>query len=202
MVESERLLYLRLKQPNLWLGKFKQLHECMVRGETNAINTGQRIILPKSFTGGSRYMFNNCKDAFVICKYARYPSYFITMTCDPEWNEIKREVTPQGLHAEDRSDILCRIFKLKVDKLIRALKKGTFFGKIIGYCLTIEFQKRCLPHIHLLLFMHPESKQQTVDDIDKVIKKEIPDKRENPKLYAAVEKYMVHGPCGHLNSKS
>ncbi|XP_072077768.1 uncharacterized protein [Arachis hypogaea] len=54
MVESERLLYLRLKQPNLRLGKFKQLHECMVRGETNAINTGQRIILPKSFTGSPR----------------------------------------------------------------------------------------------------------------------------------------------------
>ncbi|XP_020992015.2 uncharacterized protein LOC107475003 [Arachis duranensis] len=139
MVESERLLYLRLKQPNLRLGKFKQLHECMVRGETNAINTGQRIILPKSFTGGPRYMFNNCKDAFAICKYAGYPSYFITMTCNSEWNEIKREVTPQGLHAEDRPDILCRIFKLKVDKLIKELKRGTFFGKIIGYCLTIEF---------------------------------------------------------------
>ncbi|XP_057733006.1 uncharacterized protein LOC130948304 [Arachis stenosperma] len=150
MVELERLLYLRLKQPNLRLGKFKQLHECMVRGETNAINTGQRIILPKSFTGGPRYMFNNCKDAFAIYKYAGYPSYFITMT----------------------------------------------------YCLTIEFQKRGLPHAHLLLFMHPESKPRTVDDIDKVIKTEIPDKRENPKLYAAVEKYMVHGPCGHLNRKS
>ncbi|XP_057755300.1 uncharacterized protein LOC130974430 [Arachis stenosperma] len=202
MVESERLLYLRLKQPNLRLGKFKQLHECMVRGETNAINTGQRIILPKSFTGGPRYMFNNCKDAFAICKYAGYSSYFITMTCNPEWNEIKREVTPQGLHAEDRPDILCRIFKLKVDKLIKELKRGTFFGKIIGYCLTIEFQKRGLPHAHLLLFMHPESKPRTVDDIDKVIKTEIPDKKENPKLYAAVEKYMVHGPCGHLNRKS
>ncbi|XP_020963738.1 uncharacterized protein LOC107610403 [Arachis ipaensis] len=150
MVESERLLYLRLKQPTLRLGKFKQLHECMVRGETNAVNTGQRIILPKSFTCGPRYMFNNCKDAFTICKYAGYPSYFITMT----------------------------------------------------YCLTIEFQKRGLPHAHLLLFMHPESKPRTVDDIDKVIKTEISDKRENPKLYAAVEKYMVHGPCGHLNSKS
>ena len=64
---------------------------------------------------------------------------------------------------------------------------------------TIEFQKQGLPHAHILLFMHPQFKPKSPDDIDKFICAEIPDKRRNPKLYAAVQKFMVHGPCGYYN---
>ena len=132
MVESERLSYIRQNQPKLRVHQYKGLHECLVRGETDAAATGQRIILPSSFTGGPRYMFNNCKDAFAICKYAGYPSFFITITCNPEWREIKRFVSKRGLKAEDRPDILCRVFKIKLDELIRDLKEGHVFGQIIG----------------------------------------------------------------------
>ncbi|RYR24914.1 hypothetical protein Ahy_B02g058502 [Arachis hypogaea] len=101
--------------------------------DVDAARLGKRIILPSTFTGGPRYMMNNCKDAFAICRYAGYPSYFITMTCNPEWDEIKREVTPIGLKEEDRPDILCRVFKIKLDGLIEDLKEGKIFGKILGY---------------------------------------------------------------------
>ena len=50
--------------------------------------------------------------------------------------------------------------------------------------------------------MHPQSKPESTDDVDKFICAEIPDKDSNPKLYAAVEKFMVHGPCGHFNRNS
>ena len=84
-------------------------------------------------------MFNNCKDAFVICKYAGYPSYFITMTCNPEWKEIRRFVNKRSLKPEDRPDILCRVFKIKLDALIKDLKDGNIFGKILGckFILTL-----------------------------------------------------------------
>ena len=115
MVESERLRYFRQNQPKLRVHQYKGLHECLVRGETDAAATGQRVILPSSFTGGPRYMFNNCKDAFAICKFARYTIFFITMTNNPKWKEIKRFVKNKGLNAEDRLDILCRAFKMKLD---------------------------------------------------------------------------------------
>ncbi|KAK7300142.1 hypothetical protein RJT34_10977 [Clitoria ternatea] len=128
--------------------------------------------------------------------------YFITMTCNPEWDEIKRFVASKNLKAEDRLDILCRVFKVKLDHLIRDLKDGLIFGKIVGYVCTVEFQKRGLPHAHILLFMHPSDRPRSPEDIDKYISAEIPDKQAYPTLFEAVQKYMVHGPCGAYNRKS
>ncbi|XP_072087300.1 uncharacterized protein [Arachis hypogaea] len=153
----------------------------LINEDVDATRLGKRIIIPSAFTGGPRY--------------AGYPSYFITMTCNPEWNEIKREVTPIGLKAKDRADILCQVFKIKLDGLIDDLKEKKIFGKILGYVCTIEFQKRGLPHTHILLFMSNEFKPQTPDDIDKHITTEIPDENERPNLHGTVQNYMVHGPC-------
>ncbi|XP_072074090.1 uncharacterized protein [Arachis hypogaea] len=67
------------------------------------------------------------------------------------------------------------------------------------YVYTIEFQKRGLPHAHILLFMSNEFKPQTPGDIDKHITAEISDENEMPNLHGAVQNYMVHGPCDPYN---
>ncbi|XP_074297857.1 uncharacterized protein LOC141628648 [Silene latifolia] len=61
---------------------------------------------------------------------------------------------------------------------------------------TIEFQKRGLPHAHILLFLHGDDKFPEASDIDRVISAEIPDPNEHPELYKAVAEFMIHGPCG------
>jgi len=66
----------------------------------------------------------------------------------------------------------------------------------------IEFQKRGLPHVHLLLFLHPDSKYPTSDEIDLIISVEIPSKEDDQELYALVQNHMVHGPCGIIRSES
>lgn len=67
---------------------------------------------------------------------------------------------------------------------------------------TIEFQKRGLPHAHILLFLERGSKFPTTKDVDKVICAEIPDRSSNPVLYGLVRDLMVHGPCGLANPSS
>ena len=60
---------------------------------------------------------------------------------------------------------------------------------------TVEFQKRGLPHAHILLWFDPAYKFTTPDKIDVVISIEIPDENEDPILYDVVKSFMIHGPC-------
>lgn len=67
---------------------------------------------------------------------------------------------------------------------------------------TIEFQKRGLPHAHILVFLRPEFRILHPNNIDKIISAEIPDKDQDPQLYSIVTSLMIHGPCGKQNNKS
>ncbi|XP_016170910.1 uncharacterized protein LOC107613435 [Arachis ipaensis] len=158
----------------------------------NFIRNNQPNLRVDSFTGGPRYIFNNCKDAFAICKYVGYPSYFVAITCNPECDEIKCLLKDTGLKVVDRPDIVSRNFHIKLNELIMNFKQGKFFGKISAYVCIIEFQKRRLPHAHILLFMDLNHTPKSPDQINKLISAEILDKIWRPKLYAAVEKFMVH----------
>ncbi|XP_076899608.1 uncharacterized protein LOC143553506 [Bidens hawaiensis] len=152
---------------------------------------GQRVILPSSFTGGARYMMQNYLDAMCLCRWFRYPDFFITITCNPNWPEVKRFLKDTKLNSEDRPDILCQLFKLKLDAMI----------KLVNVVYTIEFQKRGLPHAHICIFLHPGNKIHNPKDVDKFISAEIPNKDSDPDLYKLVSDHMIHGPCGDANPK-
>ncbi|XP_016192896.1 uncharacterized protein LOC107633811 [Arachis ipaensis] len=62
--------------------------------------------------------------------------------------------------------------------------------------------KRGLPHAHILVFLYRDDKYPTADDIDQTISAEIPDKDRDPLYYEAVEKHMMHGPCGNIRKYS
>lgn len=61
---------------------------------------------------------------------------------------------------------------------------------------VIEFQKRGLPHCHMLIWLDPNSRPQNVHKIDDLISAEIPDQRSDPLGYNLVQTHMIHGPCG------
>jgi len=75
-------------------------------------------------------MLQNYQDAMAICKWAGYPDLFITFTCNPKWPEINRFVHSRGLHPEDRPDIITRVFKIKLDHLIKDLRDNKVFGEV------------------------------------------------------------------------
>ena len=52
------------------------------------------------------------------------------MTCNANWNEIKHHVTSRELRADDRPDIVCRVFKMKLDNMMKEFKLGKPFGKL------------------------------------------------------------------------
>ncbi|XP_076903118.1 uncharacterized protein LOC143558087 [Bidens hawaiensis] len=199
MVESQRLHFIRGKQSELRSDTYESLRNLKTTGNSDASTSGQRVILPSSFIGGSRYMMQNYLDAMCLCRWYGYPDFFLTITCNPGWPEVKRFLKDTNLNSEDMPDILCRIFKMKLDSMIKLLKDKALFGKIKAAIYTIEFQKRGLPHAHICLFIAPENKIHNPSHIDNFISSEIPDKVTEPDLYQLVSDHMLHGPCGEAN---
>jgi hypothetical protein len=56
----------------------------------------------------------------------------------------------------------------------------------VAYLYTIEFQKRNLLHIHLLLILIQEYKPKTVANYDTIISAELPDKDSKPNTFNTV----------------
>ncbi|PNY08607.1 ATP-dependent DNA helicase PIF1 [Trifolium pratense] len=196
MIESQRLSFIRSNQSNIRAGFLSSVEEAVSCGDVDASSIGSRVVLPSSFTGGRRYMFNNCQDAMAICKSYGYPDLFLTVTCNPKWEEIQRHLTKTGNYAPYRPDISCRVFRIKLAKMMKDFRKGHFFGRVIASLYFIEFQKRGLPHAHILLWLDPRDKLGSPSAIDSVICAELPDEQLFPKLFANVTEFMMHGPCG------
>ena len=58
--------------------------------------------------------------------------------------------------------------------------------------ILFEFQKRGLPHAHLIITLQFNEKLKTTADIDKIISAEIPNHDNDLKFL--VIKHMLHGP--------
>ena len=139
----------------------------------------------------------NYQDAMAIVRKHKKPDLFITFTCNPNWPEILRELRGSE-PAWARKDLIVRVFHIKLKQLLDDLLNKHVLGKPVAYLHVIEFQKRGLPHAHILLILAAEDKPRTVDDYDTIVCAEIPS-LEQPLLREIVLKSMIHGPCGQLN---
>jgi len=91
--------------------------------------------------------------------------------------------------------MVATVFDLKLNALMTDITKKMVLGKVASYIYTIEFQKRGLPHTHILLIMDLDDHITTVEDIDNVVCAEIPDPNVDAELYRIVTTNMLHGPC-------
>uniref|UniRef100_A0A0D3DMZ3 ATP-dependent DNA helicase n=1 Tax=Brassica oleracea var. oleracea TaxID=109376 RepID=A0A0D3DMZ3_BRAOL len=134
---------------------FDSIQQAENDGKVDMHDQGSRYLLPASFTGSPRYMKNMYLDAMAVCKYFGFPDLFITFTCNPKWPEITRYLEPRNLTADDRPEIIGRLFKGKLDSLMLDLTDKQLLGKTVAYlCLSEE-----------------EIKQLTLHEIEKILKR-------------------------------
>ncbi len=194
-IKQSRLKYLRLNQKILCTNHYQGLQDAIATGDNSAAAIGQRIILPSSFTIGPRHMVQNYQNAMVICRWADYPDAFVTFTYNPQWLEIKRTL-PFGQQPQDRPDFVTRVFKIKLKELINDIHKNHILGRKIAGIYVVQFQKRELPHAHILIFFTEGSKPHMVEDVDRMISAELPNSETNKLAHETVVRCMMHGPCG------
>ncbi|KAL0430414.1 UNVERIFIED_CONTAM: ATP-dependent DNA helicase PIF1 [Sesamum radiatum] len=115
-IETQKLRFIRTHQQNIRAELYQGLQDCLNTGENDAGNVGRRTILPSSFVGSPRDMYQRCQD---------------TMSVVQKFDENDKLNTP--------------------------------------------------------------------DDYDHIVRAEIPDKNDEPMLYEAVMRHMIHGLCGEMN---
>ncbi|CAN6868444.1 unnamed protein product [Brassica oleracea] len=196
-IEQERLRWFRLNQKKIRADLYNNIQDAVMKGDTDAKTIGKRVILPSSYTGSPRYMAEKYHDAMAICRWHGNPDLFITITTNPKWEELSDHLKLYGTDdPNDRPDLESRVFKMKLDELMSDFNKGIFFPRPKAVVYTIEFQKRGLPHAHILLWLEGDFRNPTAADIDNIISAELPDKEKDPEAFGLVEQHMMHGPCG------
>ena len=199
-IDQNRLRWYRFNQSTIRMASLQGIEDAMTErdNQPDLSQVGQRIILPASYMGGPRDMYQRFQDGMAISRYFKKIDIFLTMTANPNWPEITRELLP-AQSAADRPDLVARVFKMKKDWLVDAITKKGLFGPCCGNIQRVEFQKRGLPHMHMVIFLHSDYKLLTPDTVDNVIWARWPDPESHPLLFDAVKRFMVHGPCGTLD---
>nr|GEW13016.1 DNA helicase [Tanacetum cinerariifolium] len=195
-IEQNQTDYYRQRQADIRKYYLSGIYDAISRGDREGYQTGSRIILLASFTGGPRYMYSHYLDALAICRVLGNPQYFITFTCNVNWPEIKRHLEQYpGLLPPDRADVVVRVFEQKLHDFCKYLSGSRLFGTITGMLYTIEFQKRGLPHCHTLLWVDNKDKIQDSKDVDRYILAELPDQRPIQKVVELFQRFnrKVHG---------
>ncbi|XP_010446026.1 PREDICTED: uncharacterized protein LOC104728792 [Camelina sativa] len=130
-IEQERMDFYQFNQKKLRADLYNNVCDAIVQGDADSKKLGNRIILPSSFIGGSRYMVENYRDAMALCRWYGNLDLFITITANPKWEEVIDHIKMAGNeNAYDRPNIECRVFKMKLEKLFKDLQDGVFFGPI------------------------------------------------------------------------
>ena len=216
--EAQRLAWVRMNQQTLRADDYTGLYDAVHGTPEHPLRLGKKdvskvgsegkdvpkvgsaLILPSSYPGSPRAMHQNYCDAMSIVRKYGKPDFFITMTANPSWPEITAQLRP-GESSSGRPDLVARVFHMKFRALMDDLIENQVLGSVAAYTWVIEFQKRGLPHAHLLLIMRSESKPRSPDDINRIICAELPDPNDpnQASLLTTIRTSNVHGPCGARN---
>ncbi|XP_022843113.1 uncharacterized protein LOC111366630 [Olea europaea var. sylvestris] len=182
-IETSILDYFRSNQKQIRAELYQGIVDSIHNGETRGYKIGKKVVLPRSFTCGPRDMLRRYLDVMALVQ------------------QIKQELKHND-KVQNRPDLIVRVFRAKLEELKNDLYKRNIFGSIIAHIYVIEFQKRGLPHAHLLLIFNCAHKISSTKQVDKIVSCEISDKNIRPYLLSIIVKHNMHGPYGNLNPKN
>ena len=93
------------------------------------------------------------QNSMALVRYFGQPTLFLIFNANPKGIEIERALL-SGQKTIDRPDLIAQVFNLKKKEILRLIKSENIFGQFCGNVYTIKYQKRGLPHMHLLIFLH------------------------------------------------
>ena|SRR5947209_6259964 len=146
-VEEERLVYIKKGRIDQLERRRNQLEDAYLIDPEPLTAFNESVRLPASFVGSRSWASNQVADALALCREYGKPSFFVTMTTNPNWPEIKNSLLP-GQCPSDDPVLVCRVFHERLAKCKEFIRKR--FGTLKYLVSVIEFQKRGLPHAHVV----------------------------------------------------
>ena len=123
--EQQKLSFLEMNQAKLRTDLYQNIVDHMRDADVEQNQLGRHVILPATHIGSPRDMHSRFQDAMAIVRRYENPHLFITVTCNPMWKEIQDELLP-GQKAEDRPDLVSRLFQLKLKAIEEDLLKTAY----------------------------------------------------------------------------
>jgi Helitron helicase-like domain at N-terminus len=159
--------------------------ECVRREDVElmgveVVSDAENIYLPASFLGSQCWASEQVNDCLAIAAKLGNPTFFVTMTCNPNWPKIQSQLMP-GQDFTDIPIIVAQVFHQKLSLLLKDLR--TMFpngGRQLYSICSIEFQKHGLPHAHILIKYEKDC--LNTHDIDQVVSTELPDNKADREL--------------------
>lgn len=161
---------------------------------------GRRVVSPSTLNGSPRSMVALYHDSVAIIARFGKSDLFITFTCNTKWREISENLFPQKSPL-DRPDIIARVFYLKLTSLLDEVFKKGVLGQTKAYMWVVEFQKRGLPHCHLLVCL-TDKFSSTSENVYKIIWAHISIPRHHQRLLNIVTQFNLHGRCSALSREA
>ena len=130
-VESERLSWVMRNQGALRVdslrGLMDYLHTMPTEegSESQTAAAGSPVILPATFGGSPRALHQLYLDAVALVSRFGRPDFFITMTANPQWPEVQKNLGP-GQTAANRPDLVARCFFAKLQHFLCLLTRRRY----------------------------------------------------------------------------
>ncbi|KDR83322.1 hypothetical protein GALMADRAFT_56741 [Galerina marginata CBS 339.88] len=112
-INQDRLQFIKTQQPRLQITMLNGIEDALSTNDdcVDLNQLGQHIILPSSYLGGPRDMYQRYLDGMAIAQHFKKIDIFLTMTANPNWPEIQRELLP-GQTVADCPDLVSQVFNL------------------------------------------------------------------------------------------
>lgn len=102
----------------------------------------KRYDITRMLSGSRRWYKNNFQDAMTLVRKFDAPDMFITVTCNPDWPEIKKALLP-GQTKSERIDIITRVWRLYLEAIKRDIIENKAFGKTVANIKVMIYKTLC-----------------------------------------------------------
>ena len=107
--------------------------------------------------GSRRHLREKACNALALVTQFGQPTLFITLTCNPLWEEIQEQLL-EGQTAFDRPDVVTRVFHARAQSYIKNLRNGKYFfewklvnGVLTKVALNVEYELHVVGKLFLCI---------------------------------------------------